>query len=210
MWNNTIIKRAENEDTILEIGLETDAVDPREHADPMTTMVCFHRNYSLGDKHSYRQDDYNSWEEVGKAIKEDNAIVLMQPLYMYEHSGITISTGPYSCPWDSGQIGFIYVTRESMADAGLLHLEESICETDIQRAQDILDAEVDEYDMYVRGEVYYFRVSSKKTCECCNHTKIEVIDSCTGFYGYEHLEESLKEYVGERAIELIDKLEDVN
>lgn len=210
MWNNTIIKRAENEDTILEIGLETDAVDPREHTDPMTTMVCFHRNYSLGDKLSYRQDDYSSWEEVGKAIKEDNDIVLIQPLYMYEHSGITISTGPYSCPWDSGQIGFIYVTRESMADAGLLHLEEPVCETDIQRAQDILDAEVDEYDMYVRGEVYYFSVSSKKTCECCNHTKIEVIDYCTGFYGYKHLEESLKEYVGERAIELIDKLEDVN
>ena len=34
------------------------------------------------------------------------------PVYAYVHSGATISTSPFSCPWDSGQSGFVYVTRE--------------------------------------------------------------------------------------------------
>lgn len=34
--------------------------------------------------------------------------VLLMPLYLYDHSGITISTSEFCDPWDSGQIGFIY------------------------------------------------------------------------------------------------------
>ena len=30
---------------------------------------------------------------------------LMLPLYLYDHSGITMNTTGFSCPWDSGQVG---------------------------------------------------------------------------------------------------------
>lgn len=32
---------------------------------------------------------------------------LMLPLYLYDHSGITMNTTGFSCPWDSGQVGWI-------------------------------------------------------------------------------------------------------
>jgi hypothetical protein len=75
-------------------------------------MICFHRGYDLGDKHNYNADDYNSWGEIEKAIiKEENPAVIL-PLYMYDHSGISISTSPFGCRWDSGQIGFVLVSKK--------------------------------------------------------------------------------------------------
>ena len=37
---------------------------------------------------------------------------LMLPLYLYDHSGITMNTTGFSCPWDSGQVGWIYASKE--------------------------------------------------------------------------------------------------
>jgi hypothetical protein len=42
--------------------------------------------------------------------EEDDLFYL--PLYLYEHSGITMSTSPFGDRWDSGQVGIIYVKRE--------------------------------------------------------------------------------------------------
>ena len=44
----------------------------------------------------------------------DKYIIL--PLYLYDHSGITMSTGPFSCPWDSGQVGWIYAPKQKFID----------------------------------------------------------------------------------------------
>jgi len=120
--------------------------NPRECNDNITKMVCFHNKYELGDEHSYRQDDYSSWEELKQAIlKEENA-VLIKPLYLYDHSGITISTSPFSCRWDSGQIGFIYITQE---ESGIL---------DDKRLNNFLNKEVEEYDLYLRGDFWAYRI----------------------------------------------------
>ncbi len=40
-----------------------------------------------------------------KLIEEEKAIFITS-LYLYDHSGITVSTWPVSCQWDSGQAGF--------------------------------------------------------------------------------------------------------
>ena len=40
------------------------------------------------------------------------AYVLL-PLYLYEHGGMTMNTRGYSCSWDSGQVGFIYASKET-------------------------------------------------------------------------------------------------
>ena len=79
-------------------------------------MCCFHKRYSLGDKHSIDNSQFEDWDEVEEyLIKEEKAIVIL-PLYLYDHSGITISTAPFSCNWDSGQIGFIYTTEKRIKE----------------------------------------------------------------------------------------------
>ncbi len=44
----------------------------------------------------------------------DKHVIL--PLYLYDHGGITMSTGPFSCRWDSGQVGWIYAEKKKFIE----------------------------------------------------------------------------------------------
>jgi hypothetical protein len=133
-------------------------------------MACVsHRNYDLGD-------ETLSSEDIREIINDDNFVTL--PLFIYEHSGITISTNSFSCPWDSGQIGIIYANKETIIkEFGAFN------EDTKQKAINLMLCEVKEYDDYLTGNIYGFQLVEKKTCECCSHTKDETIDSCWGFFG---------------------------
>ena len=111
------------------IKIETDDCppNPRTEFDNCCKMVCFHKDYKLGDEKDYNRSDYNSWDELEKdIIKQENAVIIL-PLYLYDHSGITISITPFSCRWDSGQVGFVYMTRESIKnDFGIKRLTKKV------------------------------------------------------------------------------------
>ena len=40
----------------------------------------------------------------------------MLPLYLYDHSGITMNTTGFNDRWDSGQVGFIYTTKDRVTE----------------------------------------------------------------------------------------------
>jgi len=150
--------------------------------DNLGTMVCWHRRYNLGDQHDFRSpEDFQEWvKEIGRK----NFVIL--PLYLYDHSGITISTTPFSCPWDSGQVGWIYVTKTCLREEfGVKRITKNI----IRRAEEILRAEVKTYDQYLRGEVYGF------TAYEVAGGNIVKIDSCGGFYGDDPEENGILEHV---------------
>lgn len=90
---------------------DEDAPNPRKEFDCFGKMVCFHRRYDLGDKHDLKAEDFNGWDELEAYLKEDLKAAVVLPLYLYDHSGITINTTGFSCPWDSGQVGFTYATE---------------------------------------------------------------------------------------------------
>jgi hypothetical protein len=163
----------------LEIFQDEDARSPRED-DNLGTMVCFHRRYNLGDKHEYNSDNYSSWNEMKKAIQKDKTCVIL-PLYLYDHSGITISTKPFSCQWDSGQVGWIVVSKEKVRkEYGVKYITYKI----LDRVKRVLEAEVKTYDQYLTGDVYGYRISKITKCEL-GHEHEEELDSCLGFYGNE-------------------------
>jgi len=100
--------------------------------------------------------------------KYDAAIVV--PVYAYIHSGMTISLEPFSCPWDSGQLGWAIVTKEQIRyDFG----GKNMTKTKLEKAHKILEGEIKTLDQLLRGEVYGFTVTYVD----------EVIDSCWGFFG---------------------------
>ena len=140
--------------------------------DNLGAMVCFHKRYILGDdNHDYCQGDFNSWDDLKAQIEEDHDVVDILPIYMYDHSGVTISTTPFSCPWDSGQIGFIFATVQQAKEVWDM---EVVVERDAESIRRILLAEVEAYDQYLRGEVYSFVLEDADG---------EVQDSCGGFFG---------------------------
>lgn len=104
------------------------------------------------------------------------------PLYLYDHSGITMSTGPFSCAWDSGQVGFIYVSlanaranwlRPDAEWGTLIPWHNGTTKTMREAAMAVLTSEVKNYDQYLRDECYGYEVTHK-------HTGKE--ESCWGFY----------------------------
>lgn len=135
------------------------------------TMICFHRNYNLGDKHSYDSQDYGSWDEMKKDIIDNENVHTILPLYLFDHSGISISTSPFGCQWDSGQVGFIFVSKHRIKQEGI---EDKI-------VQECLVNEVKTYDQYLQGNVYGFEVVKVTKCDL-GHEHEEVVESCYGYY----------------------------
>ena len=145
--------------------------DPRED-DNYGKMICFHGSYSLGDKHTYSSGDYDGWDEMEKAIiKEEKAIAIL-PLYLYDHSGITIATTPFGCRWDSGQIGFIVLTRENIRNLQGVKRVSKKMKGDCTK---YMEGEVKTYDSYIRGDVYGYCITDTETDE--------EVESCWGYIG---------------------------
>lgn len=160
--------------------------------DNLTTMLCFHKRYNLGDiKESNYWDsarkNCRSWEELWAEIQKGYDIIVAKPLYLYDHSGISISTGSFigrahHARWDSGQIGFVFITRESVKK---IQGWKQITAKRKKKLKQWLQAEVKTYDQYLRGEVYWYDIEGPNG---------EHIDSCSGFYGSDWEENGLFEY----------------
>ncbi len=160
----------------LEIEQDSSPDSPRTW-DNLGTMVCFHKRYDLGDKTDYRSEDYDSWDELRQGIIDNEGEVFMLPLYLYDHSGITISTRPFNCNWDSGQVGYIFVSRNKVKKEGI----------DETKVLDYLKGEVETYDQYLTGDVWGYRVYEVETCSLGHEHKV-LVDSCWGFFGEEYAE----------------------
>lgn len=157
--------------------------------DNLTKMVCFHGRYSLGDKHDYNSQNYGSWEEFKKAIIKNEKAIIIKPLYIYDHSGITIATSPFSCRWDSGQIGFVFVTREAILKEYEI---KRITKQYIEKAAKVLDEEVETYRQEVEGDVWGFNSENIETGET---------DSCGGFYGSDFWANGMTDHINNEIIE---------
>jgi len=155
----------------IEIHQDECGESPREW-DNICIIHTGHKRYSIGDK------NYNDRESIDEAFheaKENGDIVL--PLYLYDHSGITISLSPFSCPWDSGQVGFVVVPRLKMIEEfGKKNFTLKLK----ARALEIAESEVNTLDQFIRGEVYGYKVFGEG-----DDGDREELDSCWGYYGEE-------------------------
>lgn len=165
----------------IKIVQDSDPESPREW-DNLGVMVCFHGRYTLGDKVDFKASDFNSWEELEAYIIKEYAPVAILPIYMIDHGGCSISTQPFNDPWDSGQIGFIYVPRKKAHDNyGCKRVSPKLK----NRIVEILLSEVSTYNAYIMGMVYGYQITEPDGSEG---------DSCYRFIdGYRGDEYALKE-----------------
>jgi hypothetical protein len=147
---------------ILQIFQDTWTESPRSW-DNLGTMAIFHKRYNFGDEVDFASDDFGNWSEMQEHIINNLKAAVCLPIYMYDHSGITINTQGFACPWDSGQVGFIYVTADDLKAEGITEEE----------GKQILEQEVWTMDTYITGNVYGFHLIKDG----------ETKDSCSGFYG---------------------------
>jgi hypothetical protein len=140
---------------------DTDPENPRKWDNLGTVAVLSRCRHHFGDEHL-------SHEEIDRIANDKRNIVL--PVYIYDHSGITINTTGFSCSWDSGQVGIIYISRKD----AVKEWGKTICTASVvQRARKCLKAEIETLDQYVTGSVYGYIVEDPEG---------EETDSCWGFY----------------------------
>jgi hypothetical protein len=149
----------------IEIFQDLNPESPREWEN-LGKMICFHNRYNLGDDHDL------TIEDIKKIVQRKDVIAL--PLYLYDHSGITISSKPFSCPWDSGQIGYIYVDYKRIRKE---YGWKKISQNRRDLITNYLKSEIAVYDQYLTGDIYGYAITDKDN---------EDIDSCYGFYGYDN------------------------
>jgi hypothetical protein len=197
METSTVYKLTKGRE--LHIVYDTMAENPRKCWDNFATFVGIQSKYELFDLYAYSieevvqhiigelskyTDKYKCaskgiaelarviGEETWKVLSviEKHAIIL--PIFMYEHGGATISTCKFSCQWDSGQVGFAFITKVKVMDS-----YKKVRVTDRLRGivEDCIKSEIETLDAYITGDVYGYRVVDKNEC---------VEDACYGFYGH--------------------------
>jgi hypothetical protein len=148
----------------IRIEQDDDSVNPRTDFDHLGTMACWHRRYELGDK-----NNLGSPKEVMAYIEETRAVWL--PVFMLDHSGLYFRTSDFQDPWDSGQVGYIFIERKKLLkEFGRKVLTKKLR----QKAEEILRAEVEEYNDFHTGNVWGYTIVDPDG---------EEGDSCWGFYG---------------------------
>lgn len=151
----------------VEIDYDPDPESPREW-DNLGTILYTSARYTLGDKRT-------TSEEIRDTFERKDVIAF--PVYAYIHSGTALSLSPFSCPWDSGQCGIIFCTRE----AALKKLgRKRLTRKGLATIRKIFQGEIETYADYLDGNVYGYRIEPNG-------------DSCWGFYGLEYCEESARE-----------------
>lgn len=128
---------------------------------------------------------------------------IILPLYLYDHSGLTMSTAPFGCRWDSGQVGWIFVTHDRAKREMLV---DELTDEVIAQVEEILRGEVEVYDQYLRGDVYHFVLEELHGCDDPNCHHNVTLDSCSGFYGTDWEENGLADAVGEKYAHLVRAL----
>lgn len=195
-----VCKEIKNGHKIARIYYDHLADSPREWEN-LGIIAYAHGRYILGDE---KIDDAIDWLESKLGIEPagvytderleeleadffDKFVAL--PLYLFDHGGITISTTPFSCPWDSGKVGYIYV------DDDRLKSEYGKVTDDVrERALGVLRSEVKVFDDYLRGLVFGFRIVEEDH-DWKGDWFEEELDSCWGFYGTDFKNNGIGEYL---------------
>lgn len=152
-----------------------------------TTEGCDQCNDGYLENPYYIYSGLDIVERITDAIKMDLDFSECQilPLYLYDHSGISISITPFSCQWDSGQVGWAFMTKAQYNQLG--HAD-----WDADKALQIISSDVKSYDDYLTGNVYGYSFMYANT----DDEDTNAIDACSGFVGdpvesglFEHLDD---------------------
>lgn len=126
-------------------------------------------NRTIGDMDK-SSDDFAGHDEIQEHFEKNGYIWVR--MYLYDHSGWTVSSKPFGCRWDSGTAGYLYLDRKTAIRdfGGKTRLTKAIK----AKAASFLEGMIETLDQYYTGDVWGFEILDEKG---------EHVDSCWGFYG---------------------------
>lgn len=135
------------------------------------------------------------------------------PVYAYVHSGVCLATTPFSCPWDSGRSGFVYIDAAAAhqiwgsakpEDDGVVVEDNSgLRKLARERCLEALKGYVDTYSDYLGGQCYGYIVETLNPLlegvddDDLRDSDWEEEDSCWGFVGWDWRSNGIKDAIQE-------------
>jgi hypothetical protein len=172
-----VVDTLEHANRKINVCIDPEPFNPRKEYDNATVMVCWHRRYNLGDE----QIEPQSSDELKEAYAErGDPILAILPLYLYDHSGLSMRTGAFSCSWDSGQVGWIFIPQSKVDLMGFVGYT-------LEQYENVLRGEVETYDAYLTGEVYGYQILGMDD---------DVLESCWGYFDQESCWNDAKDCAG--------------
>ena len=120
--------------------------------DNLGTIAYSSRRYTLGTENVSK----DRLDEIRDGIKKGTLIGL--PVWAYIHGGARIKAAdanPFHCPWDSGQSGFVYCTKQAAIKEFGTHprMTKAVKEA----ALSAMRSEVETFSQYLEGDVWVVR-----------------------------------------------------
>ncbi|MGZ4659683.1 MAG: hypothetical protein ACXVYB_00220 [Arthrobacter sp.] len=183
----------------LEYDMDSSTCDPREDDELVDIVTGNLRRWNVATKDAMFQEAFDRFNEMRRAglfkrwlkIFHDTEAL---PVYMLEHGNVSLSTGSFGDPWDSGQIGWTYIRPDAEKWEGM-------------DVPGILSGFVEELGKWMNGEVYGWIAEEKVTGRKVYDDEDEDEefeewregDSCWGFIGYDYAESEAKRELGEES-----------
>lgn len=153
------------------IEQDSDCESPMEYNEGVHITYADRSRYTLGNETATQEEH----EELARRIKAGEILGL--PVFAYVHSGVMLSTAPFSCPWDSGQSGFIWVEKATALD---WYGGKILTAAKRAKALESLKSIITEFPSWLSGDCYGYIIEDVDG---------EHLDSCWGFIGHEYAEE---------------------
>lgn len=158
------------------------------------------------EKYEELMDRFDMWPVTLQQIQAKNQALMsaidkefvVLPVFLFDHSGLSVSTYSFNDPWDSGQTGIIYASKERICEEYGVKVISPQIRREVEKQ---LRGEVETYDTYLSGECYGYEL----------YKNGEILDSCWGFAGrFDKACEDIAEFLPDDCKGMVNKLSEVN
>lgn len=201
----------ENFGTMICFHRRYDLGDEHEYKDSDELIKDLYINAAGGGERGEKKykdlmEKFDVWPMTSQQIQSMNQALMSQieksfvvlPVYLLDHSGLTMSTTDFNDRWDSGQVGIIFVSFDKIRE----EMEVSRITPSIkEKAEQMLRDEVELYDAYLRGECYCYEL----------YEDGELEHSCGGFTGaFDKAVKDIADYLPDECKDMVDDLAETN
>lgn len=144
--------------------------------------------------------DYNQLDDPGEILRAlqrvdpDEKYIFRLPLYFMNTSGFSMDTGGFSCSRDTRIVGIAFISKDTMVKEGCFGANKDTPHEELlSSAHTMIKAEVAEYDDFISGNAYCFKIEDLATDRMLREEQPsdfddepfmwEEIDACHGFLG---------------------------
>ena len=151
----------------IEVYRDDDANSPADHGDTDLFLVADHRNFTVRTNGSMAEGSIDDYRE---AYRKTHHVLGLEA---YIHGGVSLSLAAEGRfpdrRWDVSQLGAVFASKAVWKSK--------------EKARNAALSLIEEWNQYLSGDVYGYRILEVETCATCGHGEPNEIESCYGFLG---------------------------